>query len=77
NPGQLILQQGGTESLLYQSRAQTVYEKLLQGGIPDEKIRIADGMPGGNGMASNAIIEILETERTTDMSQGFDMEVEF
>ena len=77
NPGQLILQQGGTESLLYQSRAQTVYEKLLQGGIPDEKIRIADGMPGGNGMASNAIIEILETEKTTDMSQGFDMDVQF
>ena len=77
NPGQLILQQGGTESLLYQSRAQTVYEKLLAGGIPDEKIRIADGMPGGNGMASNAMIEIFETERTTDMSQGFDMEVGF
>jgi hypothetical protein len=73
NPGQLVLQQGGTESLLYQSRAQTVYEKLLQGGIPDEKIRITDGMPGGNGMASNSMIEILETEKTTDMSQGFDM----
>ena len=77
NPGQLILQQGGTESLLYQSRAQTVYEKLLAGGIPDEKIRIADGMPGGNGIASNSIIEILETEKTTDRSQGFDMEVQF
>ena len=77
NPGQLILQQGGTESLLYQSRAQTVYEKLLQGGIPDGKIRITDGMPGGNGIASNSIIEILETEKTTDMNQGFDMEVQF
>ncbi|OQY07582.1 MAG: hypothetical protein B6I25_01595 [Planctomycetales bacterium 4572_13] len=77
NPGQLILQQGGTESLLYQSRAQTIYEKLLVGGIPDEKIRIADGAPGGDGIASNAIIEILATEKTTDMSQGFDMEVAF
>jgi len=77
NPGKLILQQGGTESLLYQSRAQTVYEMLLAGGIPDEKIRIADGMPGGDGIASNSIIEILEAEKTTDMSQGFDMEVGF
>ena len=77
NPGQLTLQQGGTESLLYQSRAQTVYEKLLAGGIPDEKIRITDGMPGGDGIASNSIIEILETEKTTDMSQKFDMEVQF
>ncbi|MHC4290185.1 MAG: OmpA family protein [Planctomycetota bacterium] len=74
NPGQLILQQGGTESLLYQSRAQTVYEKLLQGGIPDGKIQITDGMPGGDGIASNSIIEILETERTTEMSQGLDMD---
>jgi len=77
NPGQLILQQGGTESLLYQSRAQTVYEKLLAGGIPDEKIRITDGMPGGDGMSSNAMIEILETEKTTDMSQGSEMDVQF
>ena len=74
NPGQLTLQQGGTESRLYQSRAQTVYEKLLAGGIPDGKIRITDGMAGGDGMASNSIIEILETERTTDMSEGFEME---
>ena len=77
NPGQLILQQGGTESLLYQSRAQTVHKQLLQGGIPDGKIRITDGMPGGNGIASNSIIEILETEKTTDINQGFDMEVQF
>jgi hypothetical protein len=73
NPGQLTLQQGGTESQLYQSRAQTVYEKLLAGGIPDGKIRIIDGMPGGDGIASNSIIEILKTEKTEDMNQGFDM----
>ena len=74
NPGQLTLQQGGTESLLYQSRAQTVYEKLLAGGIPDGKIRITDGMAGGDGIASNSIIEILEMEKTTEMSQGLDMD---
>ena len=77
NPGQLTLQQGGTEERLYQSRFQTVYEKLLAGGIPDGKIQITDGMPGGDGIASNSIIEILETERTTDMGQGFDMGVGF
>ena len=77
NPGQLTLQQGGTESLLYQSRAQTVYETMLAGGIPDGKIRITDGMPGGEGMASNSIIEILETESTTETSQGLGMDVGF
>ena len=74
NPGQLILQQGGTEERLYQSRFQTVYEKLLVGGIPDGKIQITDGMPGGDGIASNSIIEILETEKTEDMSQGIEMD---
>ena len=73
NPGQLILQQGGTEERLYQSRFQTVYEKLLVGGIPDGKIQISDGMPGGDGMASNSIIEILETEKTTETGGDFDM----
>ena len=77
NPGQLILQQGGTESLLYQSRAQTVYEKLLAGGIPDEKIRITDGMPGGNGIASNLVIEILANEKSQNMNRGLDMDVKF
>ena len=74
NPGQLTLQQGGTEERLYQSRFQTVYEKLLAGGIPDGKIKITDGMPGGNGIASNSIIEILETEKTVEMSQGLEMD---
>jgi hypothetical protein len=77
NPGQLMIQQGGTDAVLYQSRAQTVYEKLLAGGIPDAKIKIVTGMPGGDGMQSNSMIQILETEKTTDMSQGTGMDVKF
>ena len=73
NPGKLILRQGNTDPLLYQARAQMVYEKLLQAGISDEKINMTDGMPGGEGMASNKIIEILETEKTTDMNKGMEM----
>jgi hypothetical protein len=73
NPGQINVPQGSTESLLYQSRAQTVYEKLLVGGIPDEKIQISGGMPGGDGIASNSIIEILETEKTTEV-EGYDVD---
>jgi hypothetical protein len=77
NPGQLTIEQGKTEAILYQSRAQTVYEKLLAGGIPDGKIKIVTGMPGGDGIQSNAVIEVLQTEKTTDMSQGYDMGVKF
>ena len=77
NPGQLMIHQGKTEAILYQSRAQTVYEKLLAGGIPDGKIKIVSGMPGGDGIQSNAVIEVLQTEKTTDMSRGYDMGVKF
>ncbi|MDH4201692.1 MAG: hypothetical protein OEV87_02225 [Phycisphaerae bacterium] len=77
NPGQITVHQGKTEPLLYQSRAQTVYEKLLAGGISDSKIKIVSGMPGGEGMKSNAVIEVLETEKTTDMGKGYDMGVQF
>lgn len=77
NPGQINVQQSGVDSVLYQSRTQIVYEKLLAGGIPDGKIRIASGMPGGEGISSNAVIEILEKAKTADMGQGSDMDVAF
>lgn len=65
NPGKIVLVQGQTEPLLYQSRAQTVYEKLLQAGIPNEKIQIGSGFAGGEGIPSTAVIEILENAQTT------------
>ena len=77
NPGQIAVQQGKTDKLLYQSRAQTVYEKLLAGGVPDSKIKIVSEMPGGDGIQSNAVIEILATEKTSSPSGGMDMGVEF
>jgi len=77
NPGKLIFRQGETEPLLYQGRVLTVYEKMLAAGIADEKIHISDGMPGGEGVSSNVMIEILEDEKSTDMTRGSDMGVEF
>jgi hypothetical protein len=77
NPGQITVHQGKTEPLLYQSRAQTVYEKLLAGDIPDSKIKIVSGMPGGDGIQSNAVIEILETDKTSGPSGDMDMAVSF
>jgi hypothetical protein len=76
NPGQITLYQGNTESLLYQSRAQTVSEKLLQGGIPDEQIRFVSGMPGGDGIASNTVIEILDAE-TRGSTGSMEMDTSF
>lgn len=77
NPGQLNVQQGEAGSVLYQSRIQTIQEKLLQGGIPEAKIQISSGMPGGEGIASNAVIEILEADKSAEMGESSEMDVEF
>ena len=77
NPGIINIQQGSADSALYQQRTQMVYESLLQGGVAEEKIQIASGMPGGEGMASTAVIEILEKEKTTENAQGLEMDVAF
>ena len=77
NPGTINVPQGDSNSELYQGRIQTVYEQLMQGGVPEEKIQIASGMPGGDGMPSNAMIEILETAKTSEASQGYEMDVDF
>lgn len=60
NPGQLNLQKGSADDALYKARKELVYEKLVQAGIPQEKISITDGLPGGDGVPSTTVIEILE-----------------
>lgn len=78
NPGVLTVQQGGVEGVLYQARVQRVHEKLMEAGIPQNKINMADGMPGGSGMLSNAVIEILEKAKTDGSDdQGYSMGVQF
>ncbi|MHC4552374.1 MAG: OmpA family protein [Planctomycetota bacterium] len=77
NPGTLTVQQGSVESVLYQLRAQMVYEKLMEAGIPQSKINVTDGMPGGSGMSSTMLIEILETAKEAESNYDNKMEVQF
>jgi hypothetical protein len=60
NPGRIDIQRGAAEEALYQARKQVVYDKLIEAGIPQDKIQLSDGLPGGDGMPSNSVIEILE-----------------
>ena len=79
NPGEITVQKGVVDDLLYQSRGQLVYEKLLEAGIPQDKINITDGMPGGDGMPSETVIEILKEAKETPggYRQGEGMQVQF
>jgi hypothetical protein len=60
NPGTLIVRRDPINRQLNQSRTQLVHEKLLQAGIAQDTIKITDGMPGGDGMPSSSVIEILK-----------------
>jgi hypothetical protein len=63
NPGRLIVQQGDVEMPLYQARREAVYERMVQAGIPQGAIRITEGMPGGDGMSSGSVIDVLIKSR--------------
>ncbi|MBL7214998.1 MAG: hypothetical protein ISS71_04905 [Phycisphaerae bacterium] len=76
NPGEITVQKGSADDLLYQARGLMVYEKLLEAGIAQNKINITDGMPGGDGMPSGSVIQILEKAKDTPGSGG-GMQVQF
>ena len=49
-----------------------VTDELGRSGIPDGKIRVADGQPGGDGMASDRVMIVLERDRDTKPYYGGD-----
>ena len=63
NPGQLNIRHGNVSTDLYVDRIDFVLDKLKKAGINTRKIDITDGMPGGSGMTSDAVIVALEDER--------------
>lgn len=78
NPGSIAIHQGPVDGILYQARAHGVYNQLVDAGIPKNKIDINDGMPGGNGMPSSTVIEILErSKQISNQQQSETMEVKF
>ena len=70
NPGEIALRREDTPSFLYLARLQTIQEKLLAAGIPQDKIKISDGMPGGDGMPSNSVIQILKISEESRRGQS-------
>ena len=60
NPGQLNIRHGNIPTDLYAGRINFVLDKLKEAGINTKQVNITDGMPGGSGITSDAIIVILE-----------------
>lgn len=60
HPGMLNVRQGSTPPDLYQARVKAVSDALAEAGVPAERVRIADDMPGGAGMSSQHVLKVIE-----------------
>lgn len=64
--GDLNVRRGETPQALYEARVRTVLEKLAAAGVPSRSVAVKDGLPGGEGIASERVVEILKGK----MSKG-------
>ena len=56
NPGPLTLVKADTPDDLYARRRDAVAAALQQAGVPADKVTIADGLPGGNGITGQEAV---------------------
>lgn len=71
--GAISVRRGSTGERLYKSRVETVRAGLLAAGIDARRIRIDDGSPGGEGVATGEAILIrakIRDQPMTSPSQG-------
>ncbi|MBI4602473.1 MAG: hypothetical protein HY721_10990 [Planctomycetes bacterium] len=62
HPGPLNVRRGGAPMALYEARVRKVRDLLGEAGVSAERVAIADGLPGGEGLSSERVLRILEEE---------------
>ncbi|MHC4124149.1 MAG: hypothetical protein ACYSSI_11290 [Planctomycetota bacterium] len=68
-PGQLNVRRDGITGDLYQARVTYTLEQLRQAGVDSQRVSVSDGMPGGSGMFSEQVINILESDEKARSSR--------
>jgi hypothetical protein len=67
HPGLLNVRQGeGIGPDLYKARVAYVTSRLKEAGVEAGRVSVSDGMPGGPGMRSEAVVTIVETAEMLD-----------
>ena len=61
-PGSLNVKRGDAEASLYEARVQSVAQVLADAGLAD-RVEILDARPGGEGMATTRVNEVLAREQ--------------
>lgn len=67
-PGALNVRRGRANDALYEARARTVVDALAKAGVDVERMMVSDGLPGGDGVASERVLII--QERAAQASAG-------
>lgn len=62
NPGPLNVRRNNTTEDIYQARVKFVLNQLKQAGVETSRISVSDGMPGGEGMPSEKVLNIMENK---------------
>jgi hypothetical protein len=61
-PGDLHVRGGGERPAVREARLETVRAFLVREGVEMERVVIADGLPGGEGMSSERLVRVLAAE---------------
>ncbi len=70
-PVDLNVKRGGVSEALYMARKKTVRTYLRENGVDVDHIALRDGMPGGDGMASEqAVVVLLDSYSSAPSSAG-------
>lgn len=67
NPGLLSIARGDADDALYTSRVKAVMDELAANGVDVNRMTIDESPPGGPGMASVNLIQIVEIGRTENL----------
>jgi hypothetical protein len=63
-PGDLNVRRGDATETLYEARVKSVLDRLTVAGVAGGSVAVRDGLPGGEGIASERVIVILKEKMT-------------
>jgi hypothetical protein len=61
-PATLSVRRGDASPGLYDARVRAVTAELARGGVPNDRVRVADTVPGGDGMLPGKIKVVLQRD---------------
>lgn len=70
NPGDLNIRRGDASADLYKARVARVLRELEKGGVQVARVKVADGLPGGDGMYSEQVLKVLNPPQEAGGAMG-------